>query len=251
MIGLLRPRVYFSVLIPWLFALAACTHPLDIVGQGDIRSASGDNDCLLEEAPCEVVAVDAYAETYSAQPRSGYIFAGWDNCPEAQDDNCLIDVPAEVVHDNWGKTAPTLIARFALDCSAAPASSFAAIQTAIFNGKGCSSGGCHSGGRPQAGLNLSSGSSYASIVNVTAQSGGGLKRVLPGSAQDSYLYRKVAARTNPGSFRISGSPMPLVGSPLSVDQLAALALWIDAGAPQTGRVGELNEVEQLLGLCGG
>lgn len=52
-----------------------------------------------------------------------------------------------------------------------------------------------------------------------------------------------------GSFQISGNPMPLAVTALSADQLAALALWIDAGAPQFGRAGELNEIERLLGLC--
>jgi hypothetical protein len=244
-------QVYELVVAAAVILVAGCTHPIEIVGQGDIRSASGEHDCLVEEAPCKAVAVDRYTETYSAQPRPGYSFAGWDNCPEEQGDSCLIDVAAEVVHDNWGKTAPPLVARFAPDCEAAPPSSFAAIQTVIFNGRGCSSGGCHGAGRPQAGLSLATGSSYGNIVNVTAQGGAGLKLVLPGNADSSYLYRKVAARTRPGSYPISGSPMPLAGSPLTGNELAALALWIDAGAPQTGRVGELNEVEQLLGLCGG
>ena len=98
-------------------------------------------------------------------------------------------------------------------------------------------------------MNLSTGNAYANIVNVDAQTGGGLKRVLPGDANNSYLYHKVSAKSNPGSFQISGSPMPLVGSALSDNQLKALGVWINAGAPHTGRATELREVEQLLGLC--
>lgn len=38
------------LLIPSLIALAtACSHPLEIEGEGDILSASGDRDCLLED----------------------------------------------------------------------------------------------------------------------------------------------------------------------------------------------------------
>ncbi|MEE4143280.1 MAG: hypothetical protein V2I26_00640 [Halieaceae bacterium] len=161
----------------------------------------------------------------------------------------MFDVKAGVVFDNWGKVMPPLVAKFAPLCEAAPTASFAAIQNVIFDGKGCSNGGCHQGSGAANGMNLSSGNAYAAIVNVAARAGGGLKRVLPGDANNSFLYRKVAARTNPGSFTVAGSPMPLTGSALSVNQLAALALWIDAGAPEFGRADELNEVERLLGLC--
>ena len=34
-------------------------HPIEIAGEGDIRSSSGQHDCLLEEQPCEAVAVGA------------------------------------------------------------------------------------------------------------------------------------------------------------------------------------------------
>jgi hypothetical protein len=240
-------RHFLPILL--LASLIGCTHPLDIAGQGDIRSSSAKNDCLLEELPCEVVAVGGYNEAYRPEPRSGFQFVGWDNCLSQQGDSCVFDVDAKTVLENWGKVMPPLVAKFAPLCETAPASSFSAVQTVIFDGKGCSSGGCHAGSRPANGMNLSNGNAYNAIVNVTAQAGGGLKRVLPGDASKSFLYRKVAARTNPGSFTIAGSPMPLAGSALSASQLAALALWIDAGAPEFGRANELNEVERLLGLC--
>ena len=122
------------------------------------------------------------------------------------------------------------------------------FQQAIFNGKGCASGGCHSGNRPAGNMNLSSGSSFTNTVGRPAASSP-LQRIQPGNANNSYLFRKVSAKTNPGSFSISGSPMPLGGNALSDSQLAALAAWINAGAPQTGRSSESNEVEVLLGAC--
>jgi len=242
------PRKY-SLLLFMVVLITACTHPIDIVGNGDIHSASGEHDCLLEDLPCKAVAVDEYIETYMPLARPGFRFVGWDNCPDRQGDDCVFKVDKETVHKNWGKTMPALIAKFAPDCDNAPPDSFTAIQTVIFDGKGCSNNGCHSGNRPEGGMNLSSGSAYANTVNVRAGTGGGLMRILPGDADSSYLYRKVSAKTDPRSFRISGSPMPLTGSALSTSQLAALELWINAGAPQTGRIGEFNRVEQLLGLC--
>lgn len=240
--------IVLSILL--LASLAGCTHPIDIVGEGDIRSSSAENDCLLEELPCEATAIGAYTEAYRPEPRSGFEFVGWDNCLSQQGDSCIFNVDADTVFENWGKIMPPLVAKFAPLCDAAPAASFAAIQTAIFNGKGCSSSGCHGGNRPANGMNLSSGNTYDAIVDITALAGGGLKRVLPGDASNSFLYRKVAARTNPGSFAVAGSPMPPVGSSaLSANELSALALWIDAGAPEFGRADELKEVERLLGLC--
>ncbi len=222
----------------WLILIlvigGGCTHPIEIVGDGDIRSSSGSHDCLLENLPCKAVALGEYIETYIPEPRSGSNFVGWDNCLSQDGENCVFNVSAEIVQQNWFKTMPALVAKFAPLCENAPADSFAAVQAAIFDGKGCSTGGCHSGGNPASGLNLSSARSYDSSVDVSARGGGGLKLILPGNAAESYLYRKVAARTNPGSFTISGSPMPLVGSALSADQLAALAAWIDAGAPRNG-----------------
>ena len=238
---------YLPILL--LASLAGCTHPIDIAGEGDIRSSSAKNDCLMEELPCEVVAIGAYTETYRPEARSGFQFVGWDNCLSQQGDRCIFEVEAETVFDNWGKVMPPLVAKFAPLCETAPTTSFAAIQTVIFNGKGCSNSGCHGGSQPANGMNLSNGNSYDAIVDVAARTGGGLKRVLPGDSSDSFLYRKVAARSNPGSFTIAGSPMPLVGSALSANQLAALALWIDAGAPEFGRADEMKEVERLLGLC--
>ena len=232
-----------------LACLVGCTHPIEIAGEGDIRSSSGQHDCLLEEQPCEAVAVGAYNEGYRPEPRSGFQFVGWQNCLSQQGESCVFNVPADAVFKNWGKTMPPLVAKFAPLCEAAPAASFAAIQTVIFNGKGCSNNGCHGGSQPANGMNLTTGKAYAAIVNANARAGGGLKRVLPTDAENSFLYQKVAARTNPGSFRIAGSPMPLTGTALSANQQAALALWIDAGAPEFGRADELNEVERLLGLC--
>ena len=230
--------------------LTACTHPLEIVGQGDLLSATGENDCLLEQQPCEAVAVTEYIETYTAVPRPGFVFAGWEGC-ESDTNECSFNVPEAVVIDNWFTTAPPLIATFVADsnCSEAPADTFATIQQVIFNGRGCSSGGCHSGNRPTGNMNLSNGNSFAATVGVRAASSP-LNRIQAGDANNSYLFRKVSASTNPGSFTISGNPMPFGRNPLSQAQLDALALWIDAGAPQTGRASPGNEVEQLLGACG-
>ena len=120
-------------------------------------SASGEHKRLLEELPCKVVAVDGYIETYLPLAREGYRFVGWENCPDQQGENCVLNVDADTVHKNWGKTMPPLIAEFVPECADAPADSFVAIKTVIFHGKGCNKGGCHSGNGAQAGMSLSLG----------------------------------------------------------------------------------------------
>jgi hypothetical protein len=238
------------LLIGLVACLYGCTHPLDIFGEGDILSASGNNDCLVENLPCKAVAIGEYVETYSAVARPGHEFVGWEGCISPVGKQCSFNVPGNFVVEFWFKTAPPLVARFAPECADAPASSFAAIRSEIFNDKGCTAGGCHGGGSARGGLDLRNSVAYDNIVGVKA-TGSSLQLVEPGSARNSYLYRKVAAKTNPGSFSISGSPMPVGGGALSKRELAALALWIDTGAPRTGRADELRQVEQLLGLCGG
>ncbi len=138
------------------------------------------------------------------------------------------------------------------DCSANPCAgeesydgTFAAIQAKIFEDGGCTNGFCHDSSGPAGGLNLSAGSSWANLVNVDAAISS-LDRVEPGDEALSFLYEKIAGLTlsTPVS---AGSPMPAGGLPaISVDHLAALRLWIRAGAPETGTV---LGTEELLGTC--
>ncbi|MGI9292589.1 MAG: hypothetical protein ACR2PS_01285 [Pseudomonadales bacterium] len=227
--------------ICFVFLVSACEHPLEIIGEGDIVSASGSRDCSLEEQPCPNPVVNDYLETYDGQARDGFEFVGWDGCGTPSGASCLYDVPASVVNQFWLQTMPPLVAKFAPNCINAPASSFAAIQEVIFSR--CT--GCHGS---NGGLSLAPATAYANIVNVDSTQTN-LLRIEPGSPETSYLYQKVFEKANPGSFMIQGEGMPRAGAALSDDHLEALAIWITEGAPETGRANELKEVEQLLGLC--
>jgi hypothetical protein len=85
--------------------------------------------------------------------------------------------------------------------------------------------GCHGGVRPAAGMSLTSGSSYASLVNRMA-SGCTTShiRVVPGSVSNSYLINKLT-----GVGMCSGSQMPLTGS-ISSSQIDQIRAWICNGA---------------------
>ena len=103
-----------------LALLMGCSHPLEIEGDGDIVSVGGARGCTLEEYHSEALSCVknyvgvAYNETYRAQPRPGWAFERWENCPEEkpQINGCRFSVPLEVVRDFYGDTVPPLIARF-------------------------------------------------------------------------------------------------------------------------------------------
>lgn len=102
------PKLFLLVFFPLIYS---CSHPLEITGEGDIVSASGTRNCTLEEQPCENVVVHEYVETYTAIPRSGWTFTGWERCGE-QHPQCSFNIAAEYVHDQWFNTMPSLVAVF-------------------------------------------------------------------------------------------------------------------------------------------
>lgn len=106
----------FSALFLIVFA-TACSHPLAIVGQGDIMSSNGANNCLLEDQPCANYVVGDYNVTYAAAPRAGWVFSGWQNCG-VQFPECVINLSASTVDQYWGQTVPPLRAIFTQDPTA-------------------------------------------------------------------------------------------------------------------------------------
>ena len=112
---------------------------------------------------------------------------------------------------------------------------FDVIQQRIFSAHGCNVGSCH-GPMSAANLDLRPGASYTELVGVPADNAvanaAGKKLVEPGNAAASFLSQKLRG-TIDGS---EGSPMPLVGNPLSAMELDLIDAWIDGGAPQTQEV---------------
>ena len=83
---------------------------------------------------------------------------------------------------------------------------------------------CHGGVNPAAGQNLSTiAESANSLINV-ASANPNFKRVMPGSALESYLYLKVIGDDQ------AGTRMPLGGSALSEEATNAIKEWITLGA---------------------
>lgn len=133
-------------------------------------------------------------------------------------------------------------------------STFAAIEERIFEGHGCTAAACH-GDAQSGGLDLRPGAAYASLVDVPSVNSD-LSRIDPGAPGTSFFFQKLQAATNPGSVTIGGSPMPVGAAALSEDELEAVRVWIAAGAPETGSVGDpgilrgsADYINDLLGVC--
>jgi hypothetical protein len=132
-------------------------------------------------------------------------------------------------------------------------STFEAIQETVYEQGGCANSLCHAGTDPAGGLDLSPDVAWANLVDVQAQGSSDLL-VDPRNPDSSYLYKKLAAKTFPGSYDIAGAPMPSAGAAITAGQLEAHRLWIEAGSPEFGSVGDTlgrgeDEIERLLGVC--
>ena len=97
------------------------------------------------------------------------------------------------------------------------------VQTTVFTAS-CAFSGCHAGGAPAAGMDLSAGVAFSSIVDVLSTQSA-LDRVEPGDPDNSYLVRKIE-----GGPDIQGQQMPRNSPPLSQAQMTLIRDWISAGA---------------------
>jgi hypothetical protein len=137
----------------------------------------------------------------------------------------------------------------AADCSGASfPSTFAAIQATIFESQshGCTNDLCH-GAAVSGGLDLRHDVAYKNLVDVDALTVPNIKRVFAGEKEYSLLWLNLAAKTDPSEWKAPLRPMPLDPNPaLSADELEAMRLWIQKGAPEEGVV---EGTDTLLNAC--
>jgi hypothetical protein len=125
-------------------------------------------------------------------------------------------------------------------------STFELIQKAIFENKGCTESICH-GSAAEGGLDLRAGGSYDNLVDVESQTVPGYSRVRAGRKDASLLWINLIAKTLPDQYTAPLRPMPLDPVPaLSEDEVEAIRLWIERGAPRTGVV---EGTAELLDAC--
>ncbi|MBU6282692.1 hypothetical protein KGQ64_10660 [bacterium] len=139
------------------------------------------------------------------------------------------------------------------------ASTWEAIQTQVFERHSCTTDACHGSGRA-GNLDLRADVAHANLFDVPSAERPSIQRIRPGEPKASYLYTKLAASTladsggAPGAEPIVGSPMPSGLPAITKDELEALRIWIEAGAPPTGSIGDsirgdADYVGKLLGAC--
>jgi hypothetical protein len=136
---------------------------------------------------------------------------------------------------------------FAEECSGGSFNStFELIEKVIFERYECTNQLCH--GAARAGdLDLRPGVAYDNLVDVDATTVQRMKRVLAGQSEPSLLYVNLAAKTLGGRWRAPLRAMPLdpVGA-VEANELNALRLWIEKGAP---RDGVIEGTAELLDAC--
>jgi len=131
-------------------------------------------------------------------------------------------------------------------------STFAAIQKVILEGHSCTNDSCH-GAAAMGDLDLRPDVAYKNLIEIKSQLSSQY-RIMPGVPNESFLFNKLRAATEPGSVEIEGSSMPSGAPPLSAEHLEAMRRWIEAGAPREGSVGDSitgrsDSIAKLLGSC--
>jgi len=111
------------------------------------------------------------------------------------------------------------------------APTLAAIQSEIFEGRGCAASTCHDADQPEASLDLSSAAeSGMNLIGVNSVQLTQVLRVDPGDSNASYLMNKIlgegmALGTLRMPFNIGGDVV------LCEPEISAIRQWIDDGAP--------------------
>ena len=118
------------------------------------------------------------------------------------------------------------------------------IQEYIFD-KSCASSTCHAAPANSRGLSLEYGLSYDALVGVVPQNpaaaAAGMKLVDPENPDNSFLLTKLIGPESPDQ----GSRMPFGGGMIHAGKIDAIRTWIEAGAPETGKVAGIGDLGVL------
>ena len=118
------------------------------------------------------------------------------------------------------------------------------IQEHIFD-KSCANSICHASPANARGLSLEYGLSYHDLVGVTPQNpaaaAAGMKLVDPGNPENSFLLTKLVGPESADQ----GSRMPFGGGMIHAGKIEAIRTWIEAGAPETGKIPGIGDLGVL------
>ena len=117
------------------------------------------------------------------------------------------------------------------------------IQEYVFD-KSCASSTCHAAPANAGNLNLEYGLSYDDLVGMIPQNpaaaAAGMKLVDPENPENSFLLTKLIG---PGLDQ--GARMPFGGGMIHHGKIDAIRTWIEAGAPETGKVAGIGDLGVL------
>ena len=123
-------------------------------------------------------------------------------------------------------------------------SAYHAIQEYVFD-KSCANSVCHAAPANAGNLSLTYGLSYEDLVGSVPQNPAaataGMKLVDPGNPENSFLLTKLMGPTAPEQ----GARMPFGGGVIHTGKIEAIRTWIEAGAPQTGRIAGIGDLGVL------
>ena len=123
-------------------------------------------------------------------------------------------------------------------------SAFHDIQEYVFD-KSCASSACHAAPANSRGLSLEYGLSYDALVGVVPQNpaavAAGMKLVDPENPENSFLLTKLIGPESADQ----GSRMPFGGGMIHIGKIEAIRTWIEAGAPETGKVAGIGDLGVL------
>ena len=136
------------------------------------------------------------------------------------------------VGNSFGQTAPE------------ENSAYHDIQEYVFD-KSCANSVCHAAPANAGNLNLTYGLSYEDLVGMVPQNpaaaAAGMQLVDPGNPENSFLLAKLMGPTAPEQ----GARMPFGGGMLHNGKIDAVRTWIEAGAPQTGKIAGIGDLGVL------
>ena len=136
------------------------------------------------------------------------------------------------VSSSFGQTAPP------------ESSAYHEIQEAVFD-KNCANSVCHAVPANAGNLNLTYDFSYENLVGRAPQNpaaaAAGMQLVDPGNPENSFLLTKLMGPT----AAELGARMPFGGGVLHTGKIDAVRRWIEAGAPQTGKIAGIADLGVL------
>lgn len=191
----------------------------------------GDNPTLLEDVNKDgIVNVQDLVLVAAAFGQPGDRTA--EQNPDVNRDGIVNVLDLVRVSNSLGQTVPD------------ENSAYHDIQEYVFD-KSCASSACHAAPQNSAGLSLEYGLSYDALVGIVPRNAtaaaAGMKLVDPENPDNSFLLTKLIGPESPNL----GASMPFGGGMIHTGKIDAIRTWIEAGAPETGKVAGIGDLGVL------